>query len=175
VARCTSEDPDHTLQQITSRHSPLKQRFYVSVYRLLSLSCIRINLVYLCSVMSMAMTDLNNLSQTLSSHFVATSEDHYFITKSFTWDASWRDVFYDLGVFLGSVLAGMIAYLLIVRFLCSQHEPLHLLPYAQSVDFKAVMDTAVAMRQLDSSAHSRLVVGLHYTTVASTSWMNALQ
>lgn len=48
--------------------------------------------------------------------FSVTSEDEYYITKSFSWDATWRDVFYDLGVFMGSLMAGMVVYMLMVRF-----------------------------------------------------------
>jgi hypothetical protein len=43
----------------------------------------------------------------------------YYITKSLSWEATWTDVLYDFGVFLGSIALGMILYLLIVR--CPSH------------------------------------------------------
>ena len=48
------------------------------------------------------------------------SEDEYYITKSFSWDASWRDVLYDFGVFIGSLVGGMLVYILYVRLLPPQ-------------------------------------------------------
>lgn len=66
------------------------------------------------------------MSETVSSVFKVASDDDYYVTKSFSWEASWRDVLYDFGVFLGSLLAGMVVYMIIVRFLPSQLHILHL-------------------------------------------------
>lgn len=61
-----------------------------------------------------------SMADTVTAVLGAASEDEYYITKSFSWDASWRDVLYDFGVFLGSLVGGMLVYILYVRLLPPQ-------------------------------------------------------
>lgn len=60
------------------------------------------------------------MADTVTAVLGVASEDEYYITKSFSWDASWRDVLYDFGVFIGSLVGGMLVYILYVRLLPPQ-------------------------------------------------------
>ena len=60
------------------------------------------------------------MADTVTAVLGVASEDEYYITKSFSWDASWCDVLYDFGVFIGSLVGGMLVYILYVRLLPPQ-------------------------------------------------------
>ena len=74
-----------------------------------------------------------SVAETVASVLGVATAEEYYITKSFSWDSSWRDVFYDFGIFLGSLLVGMVAYMLIVRFLCPQTYGIHLYMFETDV------------------------------------------